>query len=185
MKIHSCVRHLSHVPLDSLSQFRDSLILFRGADVSIPGTLETSHIDDEKALRLHKLAVERAAKKQFGQRMIDGHTKANQQVKQLGESVDLPQGMTALTGSKGNDDAHDRGYSSTAADPRRGGRAHCCPPLSDPLGIRTSGPCDHTVIAKHTRSQGFLQRLRAEPPDMLGEEGCLWWASGSDMVNIS
>lgn len=66
------------------------------------GLLKTSHIDTEKALRLHKLAVERAAKKQFGQRMIDKHTKANQQVKQLAEQegVDLPHGMTALTGQQ-------------------------------------------------------------------------------------
>ena len=44
-----------------------------------------------------------------------------------------------------------------------------------------------TAVAavKRTGIQGFLQRLRAEPPDMLGGEGCLWWASGSDMVNIS
>lgn len=38
---------------------------------------------------------------------------------------------------------------------------------------------------QRTRIQGFLQRLRAEPPDMLDGEGCLWWASGSDRVAIS
>jgi putative membrane protein len=56
-------------------------------------------------IELGTMAVERAANdqvKQFGQRMIDEHTKANQQVKQLAkqEGVELPQGMTAIQKEK-------------------------------------------------------------------------------------
>ncbi|ALA59258.1 DUF4142 domain-containing protein [Nitrospira moscoviensis] len=56
-------------------------------------------------IELGKMAKERAASdqvKQFGQRMIEDHTKANQQVTQLAkqEGVELPEGMTAMQKEK-------------------------------------------------------------------------------------